>query len=386
MLFQIRYRTPQGGEASLKLEAGTEVEAREKSGQALSRILSVKPDTWHLLKQRLLYPPLALVDQALFLQNLSALLLSGEDVTRAVKQLLVGNTTFRIEENRLGACVTCVDYLRTLCFNSTAIVLAEVGEKSASLGATLQTAANSILEREKLLKQLGKSIWQSLVYVLIGLALILGLPLVLGGTLESIMKDTGEAFQANAWTHFMLNTRHFLLDYWLLVLGVLALLVGTRKQIWAALKDKTGFSLVRDFSLLKRGLSFLTAYKPLYQAGIPDPRCFLILKTQEKGSERRLYERIYNSLRAGKDLSDALNTPEWPLGLRFSMSNFGALQDEKKGALIDMLMNTMHNQIELISQKIAKTITAISWVCIILGIACVAVGFYLPLASMRAVV
>lgn len=384
MLFQVRYRTPKGGQASLSIEADTEAEAWEKSGEALSHVISIKPDTVDLLKWRFLYPAPPLVDQALFLQNLSALLLSGEDVIRAIKRLLVGNTAFKMDEKRLSQCVTCVDYLRTLRFNLTAIVLAEVGEKSASLGKALRTAADSILEREKLLKQLGKSIWQAGVYVFIGLVLLFGLPVILGGTLETIMKETEGAFQPNAWTHFILNTRHFLLNYGLFVIGVIVITGVFRKQIWETIKNWPFLSLVRDFALLRRGLSFLTAYKPLYRAGIPDPRCFLILKTQSKGVEQTLYEQMHKDLMRGKDLSHAMNTPAWPDGLRFSMSHFGTLQDERKDVLVDTLINTMRNQVDLISQKIAKYITLISWVCIILGIASVALGYYLPLASMRA--
>lgn len=383
MHFRVQYRTDKGRLATIAVEADTEVEAREKSGQPISRILSVSPDLWAKLKEALLYPAPAPTEQALFLQNLSALLLSGEDVSRAIHRLLTGNVALKYDLKKISACITCVDYLKALRFNTVAVTLAEVGERSAALGETLQTAANNLLEREKMLKDLGKSLWQSFIYMGIGLILLFGLPLFMGGVLETFMTEPGVVFKANLWTHFTLGVRHFLLNYWPGVVIGLVLLVVLRRQIWEFLQDRKGWRLIRDFILLKRGLFFLTAYKSLYQAGISDPKSVLLIQSQANHAEKNIYEDMVRNITAGKDLAQVMDTSHWPLNLRFSMANFSSLQDEKRTVLVNTLTSTLHHQIDVVSQQAARMVTTISWICIILGIASVAIGYYLPMATMK---
>lgn len=383
MHFRVQYRTDKGRLATIAIEADTEVEAREKSGQPVSRILSVSPDLWAHLKETLLYPAPAPTEQALFLQNLSALLLSGEDVSRAIHRLLTGNVALKYDPKKITACITCVDYLKALRFNTVAVTLAEVGEQSAALGETLQTAANNLLEREKMLKDLGKSLWQSFIYAGIGLGLLFGLPLFLGGVLETFMHESGVVFNANIWTRFTLGVRHFLLNYWPGVVIALVSLVVFRRPIWEFLQDRKGWRLIRDFILLKRGLFFLTAYKSLYQAGISDPKSVLLIQSQANRTEKTIYEEMYRNITGGKDLATAMDTPHWPLNLRFSIANFASLQDEKRTVLVNTLISTLHHQIEIVSQQAARMVTVISWICIILGIASVAIGYYLPMATMK---
>lgn len=383
MHFRVQYRTDKGRLATIAIEADTEVEAREKSGQPVSRILSVSPDLWAHLKETLLYPAPAPTEQALFLQNLSALLLSGEDVSRAIHRLLTGNVALKYDPKKITACITCVDYLKALRFNTVAVTLAEVGERSAALGETLQTAANNLLEREKMLKDLGKSLWQSFIYAGIGLGLLFGLPLFLGGVLETFMNESGVVFNANIWTHFTLGVRHFLLNYWPEVVIGLVSLVVFRRPIWGFLQDRKGWRLIRDFILLKRGLFFLTAYKSLYQAGISDPKSVLLIQSQANRTEKTIYEAMYRNVTGGKDLATAMDTPHWPLNLRFSIANFSSLQDEKRTVLVNTLISTLHHQIEIVSQQAARMVTTLSWICIILGIASVAIGYYLPMATMK---
>ncbi len=383
MQFDISVLEADGSVKKINVEASSKEEALLKADIQEDRVVSIRKNYLSALTGILVSKAPNLETQAVFLQVLAGLISSGRPVFEAVTSLLktmgskvnAGNLDLKdqLEVSRI---------LDSLKFDQSAVVLAQVGEESGRLSELLGVSAQNIMKRLGASSEMRKGMAMGAVYLLVGIAMLTVFPIYIAPQMHKIISHPKSNFASNIMTDLLLTLNDIYTTMYP-VFGLIAVLIFLfRGHAWLLVRTKPFFSLIYDYQRASRGLTFLQAFRPLYEAGVITERAILLLRNKATGEQYRIYDEMYQGIVSGEDISTVLDTDDWPMVIRQGFIGFASLDHKQRVPVIDQLIESLNLDRTAISRAIGRTLNLLGLVTIISGIYLVAQGFYIPIVSM----
>ncbi len=383
MQYEISVLEANGTVSKLAIEAGTKDEAILKSGFSEDRIVSVKKNPFGRLLKLINNKSPSLDAQAVFLQVLAGLISSGRPAYEAVNSLLRSmGKRVNVTKVDLKDQLEISKILQELKFDENAIVLAQVGEESGRLSDLLGIAAQNIMKRLGASSEMRKGMAMGLVYFLIGLAMLTLFPLYIVPQMQRIISHPKSNFSSNAVTDLLLSLYEIYTTLYPVFIIIAVVIFLFRGKIWLTLRVQPVISLIYDYQRTSRGLTFLQAFRPLYEAGVVTERAIQLLRDRASGEMYKIYDEMYQGILSGGDISSLLDTDHWPLVIRQGFIGFAGLDNKQRVPVIDQLIQSLDLDRTAISRSIGKILNLMGLVTILSGIYLIAQGFYIPIVSM----
>ena len=380
--FRVSYLGQLGVLSSISVEAETREQAIVNSGVARALVHSCSVDHLGGIRSALFDKKLSLVDQSLVLASMASKVGSGKTFGRAVVESVdfkkLGLTISQVE-----SCQTPRDYLQTMRFDDTVILLAEAGDKSGRLPESLQRASKTLLERIESEKEFGKALAQGLLYVALGLAFMVGIPLWAGSTLDEFIIGQKIPLQLNSLSHVIMFLREMYTTYGVPLVGGLVAAYFFREKLWNSIRRLPVINFINERIKIKRALDFVQSYQLLLSSGFTNPQSFKFMIQRSKGDTHRLYEAAAVMLNEGRELCDVFDNDEWPLILHQNLSGFDEQTPAGRDNVLLNLSFALKTYYLQYSAKISQVASMCGFLMMILTILLFAVGFYLPIVNLN---
>ncbi len=383
MQYELSTLEANGAVNKISITASSREEAIEKSGVSTDRIVSVRIDVFARIKGLVNNRAPSLDTQAVFLQVLAGLLSSGRPAIEAVHSLLksMGNKV-NINKVDLGDQLEVSKILDELNFDESSIVLAQVGEESGRLAELLGVAAQNLMKRLTAGSEMRKGMAMGAIYFVVGIIMLTVFPLYIVPQMQRLINHPKSKFTSNAVTEVLLSLYDIYTTMYPLLFIALALVFIFRSKLWLTVRTQPVIALIYDFQRTTRGLNFLQAFRPLYEAGVVTERAIQLLRDKASGEMYTIYEKMYQGIVTGEDISSVLDTDDWPLVVRQGFVGFAGLDHKQRVPVIDQLIESLNLDRMTISRSIGRVLNMMGLVTILTGIYLVAQGFYIPIMSM----
>ena len=323
--------------------------------------------------------------QVIFLQILSGLLRSGRSSQDAVRRLLGAmKSRIKVAKGELAGKYEVSEILEALDFESSAVIMAQVGEDTSNLPEMLSKASQNIMNYLQIREDMWKGLRIGGIYLALGLFIFIGLPLFMGPEISKILAKQQIDISTNFGTDLLLILNDIYRNFWWIIISCLGGIIVSHKIVWAFLKPFPFFRSIHDFQKNMRGLTFLVAYRPLYEAGINTDRALRLIRENANKSMRLILDEMIKQIALGADISDVLNTDHWPLAIRDGFIGFAGLDAEQRMVVIDQQIETLSLDLKVVGRQIGTSFSLFGTILILLSIAAAAIGFYLPLLTMSA--
>ncbi len=323
--------------------------------------------------------------QIIFLQILSGLLRSGRSSQDAVRRLLGSmKNRIKVTKGELNGKYEVSEILQTLGFESSAVIMAQIGEDTSTLPEMLSSASQNIMNYLKIREDMWKGIRTGGIYLALGILIFIGLPFFVAPEISKLLAKQQLNISINTFTNLLLILNDIYRQLWWLILLVIGALVLFRKSVWISIRGLPFFRSIHDFQRNMIGLTFLTAYKPLYEAGINTDRALRLIRENANTALRLILDDMIKEISLGADISDVLNTEHWPLAIRDGFIGFAGLEADQRLLVVDQQIETLSLDLKVVGRQIGASFNLIGTVLIVLSIASAAIGFYLPLMTMAA--
>ena len=325
-------------------------EATDKLGIDLESVLSVRKQIIPVSEE------IPYDNQVTILNSIYSAALSGQDVSKMFKNsisTLYPRGVIKDKINLLTAQgLSISELLEKMKFNEVAVRLVDAGEVSGSLD-------NGILEAEKYLRLDAEvkeitsgGIAEAIPFVLIGTALTLFFPSVLGEAATDLIKPEDANFFSNVMLYIYNNLS--------------AVLIGI--GIYP-------FSLFQQLILLKNSIVFLSIYTTLERHGVEVKKILNIYKKINPVIAQQLIENVNK----GENLSAAILKADFPEDWSKTASSVLDFENrDAKSKAIEGLFNLLKKQITKQAQKANGFIISIGKGVLIFALAMIGVGFYFP--------
>ncbi|MEQ9223891.1 MAG: hypothetical protein RIE14_10190 [Salinisphaeraceae bacterium] len=347
MAYAVRGYTGDGTIEKRRVEARSGEEARARSGFSERRIVSVGTAHFDGLLDEFTRVRLSVDDQAMMLAQLGAAIVSGQSSERTFRELMRGNRHLRKQEAKIAGEMLVSKRLAMLNFDPQAVLLAEVGESSNTLGTSLQHASEEMLMRRDLLSEVSKGLLPGIFLMLMGIGLLCGVSVLMAPELERFAEMPGLDAPFNAATQVMFVIDDVLRNAWWLILGIIAAIYALRRKIWERIRSLPAVNSFAEYFRLLKGMRFLTAFKPLFEAGINTRRILEQLGTASRGREAWVYQDMLRGVNEGKALSVLLDRDEWPTILRQGFKNFERADPEVQKDIIGTQTRLMKTRTQI---------------------------------------
>lgn len=264
--WQIRYI---GESGSIETSSSIKAESREQAislfGRPPAFIQQVKVDHLGAVKAAFekRFPP---VEQVLMLSAIGSKLASGKTISKAIKES-VDYARLGLTFAELDKCETPKEYFTKLRFDETAILIADAGDKAGKLAESLFRAAKAIQERINAKKEFGKAMQQGLLYTILGLLFMVGIPLWAGGTMHDFIEVQRIPLQLNTLSKVIMFLHMMYTQYFVFLIAAVAALYVFREKIWDNIRTFPVMSFINDRMKISRGLDFVTTYQLLFANG-----------------------------------------------------------------------------------------------------------------------
>jgi type II secretory pathway component PulF len=383
MRFVVTGYTAQGGVERRSVDAESESEARVRSGFSPGRIKSIRRGdsfgNWlaQITRQR----PKPEI-QAVFMASLSAIVLAGQ-VHRGIDRLLAQyRRHIQYNPTKLREQTKISDMLAVLNFEPLAVTLVQVGEKTGEVSRSLTKASSTLIYQLKLKEELGKDLVLALVYIALGLAVLGVAVFVFSPFLIEMGNEKGITFPKNFATDTLLFLYSWLLEYWPILMGAVAMTFTYRRIIWFRVRGWPVVNWVWSVQQLRNALFFLAGFEPLFIAGVTEDKAFQLLRAGSGSSAQRAYTSAIEKINEGAPLSVAIDNEEWPDSFRAGMSGYESAPQETKIELLSGLTEVLILQQRVMSRRLSKLAKLVG-MCIAIGAVLLMVfGAVLPLQQM----
>jgi type II secretory pathway component PulF len=314
-------------------------------------------------------------NQITILSSLFSAALSGQDVAKMLQNsvnALYPKGVIADKINLLTAKgMSISELLEKMNFDEVAVRLVDAGEVSGSLD-------NGILEAEKYLELdsdvkaiTSGGIAESFPFVLIGTALTLFFPIVLGEAAADLIKPK----DANFFSHIML---YIYANLSIVLVGVgifLLILISIKYLFWTYVKNVYPFSLFEQLILLKNSIVFLAIYTTLERHGVEVKKILNIYKKINPIIAQQLIENVDK----GESLPTAILKADFPEDWSRTASSVLDFENrDAKAKAIEGLFNLLKKQITKQAQKANGLIISLGKGILIFALAMIGVGFYFP--------
>ncbi|THB69342.1 MAG: hypothetical protein D6B28_11660 [Gammaproteobacteria bacterium] len=383
MIYELSILEANGAVKKISVTASSQAEAIEKSGYSEDRVVSARRDAFARIKGLINNRSPDLDTQAVFLQVLAGLLSSGRPAIEAVHSLMksMGNKV-NVNKVDLSDQLEVSKILEALKFDQSAIVLAQVGEESGRLADLLGMAAQNIMKRISAGSEMRKGMAMGAVYFVVGIVMLTVFPLYIVPQMQRLINHPKSNFTSNQVTEILLSLYDIYTTMYPVLIIALTVIFVFRNQLWLLIRTQPVISLVYDFQRTSRGLTFLQAFRPLYEAGVVTERAIQLLRDRASGEMYNIYDGMYKGIISGEDISSVLDTDDWPLVIRQGFVGFAGLDHKQRVPVIDQLLESLNLDRLAISRSIGRVLNMLGLVTILTGIYLVAQGFYIPIMSM----
>lgn len=381
--FLIKYIGHEGNTISKAVEAMTRDEAISKSGIPNGIIQSVSIDHFGGIKSTLMEKRLPINEQILALVTLASKLESGKTAGRAIIEA-VDFDKIDVTKEQLEACETPSEYLKVLRFDETATLLAEAGDKSGKLSDSFKRAANVIRGRERTRKEFAKPMRTAALNTAVGIVSGIGFPVFGGGMMHKFIYEQNLPIEPSTLSDILMGLNDFYRNYWYTLLIAAVVCVVFRDQIWSVIRSWPFFQLFDNRLRVRRGLDFIQTYQLLTMSGYTNPMVFKFLMERASGRQRLLYENgLKQMLSEGRELGEIFNDDEWPRIIAQNLQGFEQQTPDGRERVLSNLTEALTEIFIQYSEKIAGAVSKFSMVILLGSILLFALGFYIPLVSMR---
>ncbi|NVL48619.1 secretion protein [Pseudomonas syringae pv. actinidiae] len=382
--FVIKFVGPEGGVLSKPIEAITREEAISKSGFHERNIQSVEVDHFGAIRASLLEKRLPMSEQVVTLVTIASKLEAGMTPGRSITEAVDLNK-LDLTQADLTGCERASDYLKVLRFDDTAIMLADAGDKAGNLSESLNRAADVLRERVKTKKEFAKPMKKAIVNFVVGAAAGIGFPLFGGGMLYEFIYKQKFPITTNKMSDLLMALQHFYVVAWPLAIVLLVVATVMRARLWAVVRRWPLFNKFDDRMRCKRALEFVQTYKLLTQSGFTNPQVLHFLKERSKGRQRDIYQEALARNEEGRELGAVLESEEWPKIVSQNLKGFEKQTLDGRARILTNLTDALTEMFVNYSESIADNLGRLSMATLVFSILMFALGFYMPMVTMRMV-
>lgn len=380
--FVIRFIGQEGTILKKPVEALTREEAISKSGFRASTIQSVELDHFGALKAALTEKRLPMNEQVLALVTIASKLETGRTPGRAVAEA-VDLAKLGLSQPDLANCDSPADYFKLMRFNETAILLADAGDSSGNLAESLKRAAAVMRDRMRTRKEFAKPMRAAAINFVVGVASGIGFPIFGGSMLDTFINKQKFPITETALSKTLMAMNYFYTTYWPVILVALITTFIFRHKVWEAVRGLPFFQLFDNRVRCQRGLEFIQTYQLLTASGYTNPQVLKFMLERSKGRSRALYEDALQRVKEGRELGHIFETEEWPKIIAQNMKGFEQQNLDGRARILTNLSEALTEMFVHFSEKIATRMSLGSMLVLISSILLFALGFYVPLMTMR---
>lgn len=380
--YVIKYIGQEGSTLAKPIEAVTREEAISKSGFQARNIQSVEIDHLGAIRASLTEKRLPLTEQVLALVTSASKLEAGRTPGKAILES-VDLAKLGMEPADFGGCERASDYLKLMRFDDTAILLADAGDRAGNLSDALKRAGNVLRDRMKTKKEFAKPMKAAAINFVVGVSAGIGFPIFGGRMLEEFIYKQKMPITPTILSHIMMWLEWFYTTYWPIVLVALCVAFVFRSKVWDGIRRWPVFNLFDDRLRCKRGLEFIQTYRLLTASGFTNPAVLRFMFERSKGRQRLLYEQALERNNEGRELSSIFEDDEWPKIISQNLKGFDHQAIDGRHAILNNLSEALTEMFIHYSEKIANTMARASMLVLISSILLFALGFYIPMMTMR---
>ncbi|MCF5382115.1 secretion protein [Pseudomonas syringae] len=380
--FVIRFIGQEGSILTKPIEALTREEAISKSGFRASNIQSVEIDHLGALKASLTEKRLPISEQILALVTIASKLETGRTPGKAVAEA-VDLARLGLSQPDLANCDTPADYFKLMRFDETAILLADAGAKAGNLADALKRAAAVMRDRMRTKKEFAKPMRAAAINFTVGVASGIGFPIFGGGMMYEFIYKQKFPITPTVLSKTLMGLNHFYTTYWPVVLIMLITTLLFRNKVWETVRSWPFFNLFDNRIRCQRGLAFIQTYQLLTASGYTNPQVLKFMLDRSKGRSRDLYEDALQRIKEGRELGNIFDNEEWPKIISQNMKGFEQQNLDGRARILTNLTEALTEMFVNYSEKIATRMSLGSMLVLISSILLFALGFYVPLMTMR---
>ena len=382
--FVIKFVGPEGGILSKPIEALTRDEAISKSGFNARNIESVEADHFGAIRASLTEKRLPESEQVVTLVTIASKLEAGMTPGRAIVES-VDLKKLDLTPADLAGCERACDFLKLLRFDETAILLADAGDRAGNLSDSLKRAADVIRERNKTKKEFAKPMKKAVVNFIVGTSAGIGFPLFGGGMLDEFINKQKFPITKNSMSDVLMALQHFYTTVWPLAIVLLVVAFVLRARLWNAIRRWPLFNKFDDRNRCKRALEFVQTYQLLTQSGFTNPQVLQFLFERSKGRQREIYADAMSQTSEGRELGAVLETEDWPKIISQNLKGFEKQNLDGRSRILTNLSDALTEMFVQYSESISDNLGRISMLTLVCSLLMFALGFYMPMVTMRMV-
>ncbi|HBO7920215.1 type II secretion system F family protein [Pseudomonas aeruginosa] len=380
--FVIKHIGPDGTFQAKPIEALTREEAISRSGLQSRNIHSVEVDHLGALRAALTEKRLPLTEQVLALVTVASKLEAGKTPGRAITEA-VDLSKLGLAQADLSGCERPSDYLKLMRFDETAILLADAGDKAGNLSDSLKRAASVLRDRMKTKKEFAKPMKTAAINFVVGVTAGIGFPIFGGSMLREFIYKQKFPITPTSLSHLLMWLENFYMTYWPVIVGLLVAAFIFRNQVWETCRRWPVFNLFDDRLRCKRGLEFVQTYQLLTASGFTTPQVLRFMLERSKGRQRVLYEEALERNKEGRELGLVFDSEEWPQIIQQNLKGFEQQNIDGRGRILSNLSEALTEMFIQYSEKIATSMSRGAMAVLISSILLFALGFYVPMMTMR---
>lgn len=324
-------------------------------------------------------------EQVALLAALASLAVSGQPMASEIPKLVGKQRSLKRYLPRIRRSMTVSQILKMMHFDGHAVMLAQAGERAGKLGESLRRAVRETLAIEKLRGEMKKKVIPGLILLGVGLVSFLGMPLVVSAPLRAVKDQPSLKMPTGFWSDMVLGVDAFVRGYWWVLPLVAAILYAVRSVIWKAIKDVPPFTALRDYLVLRRSILFVAVLRPLYESGVPVREAVEQIRSGAGRADAAAYDAVLARLRAGRNLSEALDSPDWAPQLRDGMRGFEKATPEMRQEILATVGELMDLAMAMTAGRLATMMYLLGAMMALMSIAMTALGVMLPMQNIRPV-
>jgi type II secretory pathway component PulF len=385
MHFKIAFVTATGSTQSVRVQANTKEEARDRAGINAKRIVSIQEDTGGLLGGLFNAGP-PLQSQISVLAALGAAVASGKSADIEFVAQAEADPALKKRVAELRELTLTSERMRALKFDPTATMLAEVGERTQTLGESISQGAEMLSDQYKLAGVLSKGAKPQILLLLILAGVLCGMPFMFAPIFEAVDQAGGGIVVEKTFaTHWLFGIKWGVQNLWPGFVFAVGVIFFTRKRIWAWLRFKPFFSTFDELDRCKRALRFTTAYLPLDKAEVPASEVLARFRDSERGLNQQIYDQMFKAVSNGHAMSTTFDETRWPAMFLRAINDIESADATQRARILEIIKRNLLLRLEITAERLVGRFKLMGWGVLITVIGLMLYGVYLPLMTMSAV-
>lgn len=380
--FNVQYARADGSLGTITLEADTLHEAKARAGIPASRLLSVREDKLGSLKASFSGPRLTQVEQITMLGSLAAQVSSGQPSGAALLHKVSRIPKLEPYKEALLKMTTTSDRLKMLRFDPNAVLLVKIGEDSGNHAEALDNAKNYLKRMREMSNMIRGPMIMNAVLFSLATIMFTAVPL-LGDYIMSEAQSSGMPIKANIATRFLLMNAFVMKTGWPYLIALITGLFMFRGQLWPTLKTFPIIRLVEDIVCTMRAMRFVSAYTPLFRAGVVSDTAIENILKSSSAADSIVYKDMLADIRRGGSFGHSFKAEHWPADFIDLMEAFDGSSPGSRRDLLILARELMDENLRTAFEKLSAGVKVLAMSFMLLAIVCLVYGIFVPVTTIR---